>query len=432
MSLLQAHTFLFKICNSNLLIMHSQKFYRLIYALPIIFCLASCSLFGNKKNEAAKIIFSKPKNLKIKDQKLLVDPCLVKIPGGSYASGIQMSNAQKPQTRPIKKIQISEFYVNATLTTNLEYRTYVQTLQKAIDQPQDAKQPEKPTKKDTQKTTPTQNNTVEQKSKNQKKSPLKKDPKKTYEEALPDFTVWNNNFSSDYNDKGNRYFYAEQYSHYPVVGVSFVQATAYCTWKTTLYQATEEAFQAKKRKRTVSKEEIVTRKYALPTEIEWEYATAANDMDVGLPREKAKRIYPWDGKSFVIDRGPHLGIYKANFKKGPGNYGEIDAYPTAPVMKYPANDFGIYVGGNLREWTCDIYREDTLLDTNDLNPCRKDGTQDPAANYDPQNSLINDKVRVIKGASWRDSPYYLQMATRRYWKEDASSADIGFRCVMHF
>ncbi len=45
-------------------------------------------------------------------------------------------------------------------------------------------------------------------------------------------------------------------------------------------------------------------------------------------------------------------------------------------------------------------------------------------------SLVNNKVRVVKGGSWKDRAYYLQAATRRYLDEDKSAAWIGFRCAM--
>ena len=45
-------------------------------------------------------------------------------------------------------------------------------------------------------------------------------------------------------------------------------------------------------------------------------------------------------------------------------------------------------------------------------------------------TLISDKSRVFKGASWRDRAYYLNPGTRRYLEEDRSLSTIGFRCAM--
>ena len=53
--------------------------------------------------------------------------------------------------------------------------------------------------------------------------------------------------------------------------------------------------------------------------------------------------------------------------------------------------------------------------------------------YDKDNnrtSLINDKVRVYKGGSWKDREYWLDPAQRRYFPQDMATDYIGFRCAM--
>ncbi len=50
--------------------------------------------------------------------------------------------------------------------------------------------------------------------------------------------------------------------------------------------------------------------------------------------------------------------------------------------------------------------------------------------YNPKESLINDHIRVYKGGSWRDRPYWLSPGTRRFLDEKQSRDDIGFRCAM--
>jgi len=45
-------------------------------------------------------------------------------------------------------------------------------------------------------------------------------------------------------------------------------------------------------------------------------------------------------------------------------------------------------------------------------------------------SLVNDKARVYKGASWKDRAYWAVPGTRRYLTEDQSTSYIGFRCAM--
>lgn len=45
-------------------------------------------------------------------------------------------------------------------------------------------------------------------------------------------------------------------------------------------------------------------------------------------------------------------------------------------------------------------------------------------------TLLNDKARVYKGASWKDRAYWAVPGTRRYLTEDVSTDFIGFRCAM--
>jgi hypothetical protein len=63
----------------------------------------------------------------------------------------------------------------------------------------------------------------------------------------------------------------------------------------------------------------------------------------------------------------------------------------------------------------------------------KDGVESrgDAAMYDfTVTSLINDKARVYKGASWKDRAYWAVPGTRRYLTEDQATEYIGFRCAM--
>ncbi|MBO7227666.1 MAG: SUMF1/EgtB/PvdO family nonheme iron enzyme, partial [Bacteroidales bacterium] len=53
-----------------------------------------------------------------------------------------------------------------------------------------------------------------------------------------------------------------------------------------------------------------------------------------------------------------------------------------------------------------------------------------AANKSTITSMLNNKVRVVKGGSWNDRIYWMQPGTRRYYDQDKSTAWIGFRCAM--
>ena len=43
---------------------------------------------------------------------------------------------------------------------------------------------------------------------------------------------------------------------------------------------------------------------------------------------------------------------------------------------------------------------------------------------------VGDRVRVVKGGSWKDRAYWMQCGTRRYYDQDRSTSWIGFRCAM--
>jgi formylglycine-generating enzyme len=90
------------------------------------------------------------------------------------------------------------------------------------------------------------------------------------------------------------------------------------------------------------------------------------------------------------------------------------------------------MAGNVNEWVYDLYRPNSYQDFNDLNPIRRSDFQDEAKLYDKENfnSLIDNQMRVYKGGSWNDVAYWLSPGTRRYFAQDSSSDNIGFRCAM--
>ena len=115
----------------------------------------------------------------------------------------------------------------------------------------------------------------------------------------------------------------------------------------------------------------------LPTEAEWEYAALALVGNTVDERIVERRIYPWNGHITRTAEKKYYGEMMANFKRSRGDaMGVASALNdhweyTAPVMFYFPNDFGLYnMAGNVAEWVMDVYRPNTGLDAEDMNPYR--------------------------------------------------------------
>ena len=126
----------------------------------------------------------------------------------------------------------------------------------------------------------------------------------------PDTTVWIRDFKYSYNEPmHNDYFWHDAYSEYPVVGVTWHQAQAFCEWRTI----PKNAYQKTKKNKSL------VPKFRLPTEAEWEYAARG-----GLQGA----MYPWGGPYTKNDRG----CFMANFKPMRGDYAVDQALYTVEAM----------------------------------------------------------------------------------------------------
>ncbi|MCL1943594.1 MAG: SUMF1/EgtB/PvdO family nonheme iron enzyme [Candidatus Azobacteroides sp.] len=214
----------------------------------------------------------------------------------------------------------------------------------------------------------------------------------------PDTTCWVNDFNNAYNEPYMRmYFSHPGYNDYPVVGVSWDQASAFCVWRTVFYE------------KGMGKGGRKIEPYRLPTEAEWEYSARAG---------KNENKYPWDGNGTMAAKG----CFYANFKPDRGNYVKDGNLITSRVASFTPNDFGLYdMAGNVSEWTSTAYTESGVLAMDDINP----ELSYNAAKEDPYRM----KKKVVRGGSWKDVATMIRSDLRFSDYQNQGHSYIGFRCV---
>ena len=212
----------------------------------------------------------------------------------------------------------------------------------------------------------------------------------------PDTMCWMTEFTYSYNEPAMlNYFSHPSYGYFPVVGVTWEQAQAFCHWRNAQYQNVSKMPRAQE--------------YRLPTEAEWEYAARGG---------KLNSAYPWGGP-YIRDA---KGCFMANFKPLRGNYTEDGYFLPSSVGTYDPNDYGLYdMAGNVSEWIDDTYDETTSSFALDMNPSYKYEAR--------EGDLKIMRRKVIKGGSWKDVGAYLQCGMRDFEYQDVCRPSIGFRCV---
>ena len=214
---------------------------------------------------------------------------------------------------------------------------------------------------------------------------------------FPDTTCWVNDFPNAENEVYMRnYFSNPAYNDYPVVGVTWEQANAFCAWRTEFLL------------KGLGAAARYVQRYRLPTEAEWEYAARGKDQNE----------FPWANEDVASGKG----CFYANFKPDNGNYTKDGNLITSKVGIYSANSNGLYdMAGNVAEWTSTIYTEAGVDAMNDINP---------QLSY---NAAIEDPYRLkkksVRGGSWKDPESYIRSAWRSSEYQNQPRSYIGFRCV---
>ena len=213
----------------------------------------------------------------------------------------------------------------------------------------------------------------------------------------PDTTCWVNDFQNAENELYMRlYFSHPNYNEYPVVGVNWEQANAFCNWRTDFLM------------KGLGGNAKFVQRYRLPTEAEWEFAA----------RGKDGKELPWENDD--VKSGD--GCYYANFKPDRGNYTMDGNIITSKVGIYSANSNGLYdMAGNVAEWTSTVYTEAGVLSMSDLNPTLK------------YNAALEDpyalKKKSVRGGSWKDPESFIKSAWRTSEYQNVGRSFVGFRCV---
>jgi len=218
--------------------------------------------------------------------------------------------------------------------------------------------------------------------------------------VYPDTLSWVRDYAYSYNEPMTRnYFWHPAFDDYPVVGVNWKMAKAFCYWRTKLWNMYGETAE-------------VSEDFRLPTEHEWEYAARGG-------REGAP--YPW-GAYYTRNA---KGCLLANFKPGRGNYPEDGGLYTVKADGYYPDDYGLFcMAGNVAEWTETAYFENAYSFMHDLNPdIRVD-----AKESDDKTA----KRKVIRGGSWKDVAFFMNTGTRTFEYQDTTKCYVGFRCVLTF
>jgi gliding motility-associated lipoprotein GldJ len=315
-------------------------------------------------------------------------PGLVLVEGGTFTMGRIEQDVTHDWNNVPRRVTVSSFYLDETEVRNFDWCEYLYWLKRVY----------------------TEFGTI-------------------YVNALPDTLVWREKLA--YNEPYVEYYLRHPaYRDYPVVGVSWLQATEFCAWRTDRvneyiliregilnWDATQpndpfttdeylgqpggvahsngvenllvdlnksqnpgpgkKGKKALGRRHARMEDGILLPRYRLPTEAEWEYAAYGLIGNSVEERVVERRLYPWNGHWVRNPEAKWQGDMLANFVRGRGDYmgvaGKLNdaADITAPVTSYWPNDYGLYnMGGNVSEWVMDVYRPLTSEDADEFRPFR--------------------------------------------------------------
>jgi gliding motility-associated lipoprotein GldJ len=339
-------------------------------------------------------------------------PGLIFVPGGTFVKGRVQDDVMRDWNNSPVRLQVRSFYLDETEVTNLMYTEYLDWLERVYKEADG-------------------------------------DFRNVYLAAIPDTMVWRSPLGFN-EDMVNNYLRHPAFRDYPVVGVTWQQATNYAKWRTervnerileregyiergvsiqidsiapgeefntqTYLQAPAKVYNgniadkagrnAQPRTRVADstalnfvkrKDGLLLPEYRLPTEAEWEYAALGLSELREYNSYRGKKKYPWSGASTRSTKRSNEGDQLANFKQGKGDFSGISGWSsdnadiTAPVRSYPPNDFGLYgMAGNVAEWVADVYRPIVANDISDMSYYRGNIYAKPLIGPEGKTVIVED------------------------------------------
>ncbi|MDR4987268.1 MAG: SUMF1/EgtB/PvdO family nonheme iron enzyme [Bacteroidales bacterium] len=371
---------------------------RLTYSIVVLgslFFLSSCNLFQQQEvsrttgwtlGEEGTGTFTRTQ-LRHQDP----GPGMVFIEGGTFVMGRTNEDIMYDWNNLPRRVSVASFYMDETEITNFEYREYLHWLSRVF----------RTTHPD------------------------------IYLNALPDTLVWRDPLA--YNEPFvENYLRHPAYDDYPVVGVSWVQASDFAAWRTDrvnewilvqngflelnlddqrpgnyfttqayLAGAYEGLVREDQQQRARWEDGLLLPRYRLPTEAEWEFAALGLIGKTVGDNVTERRTYPWSGNNMRSTERRTRGEFLANFQRGYGDLTGIAGASqrsgelTMHVRSFLPNDYGLYnMAGNVNEWVKDVYRPLSHEKVAEFRPFRGNVFR-TAARDENGNILFDDLGRVI-------------------------------------